>query len=224
MRVKSRNPAAEYSNDFAVGDLRQMISHTDHRIGNQVRRVADHGHHKIMVRSIHHIDLRAHRLQQPTQPRKCRRLGVRSGGQQPPAVPEQRRKARTRPGMFGARHRMTGNELHILRDMRCHGGNDRLFDRAHISDRRSPVSDTARFRRQSPPSPPPEPPAPPDRRPAPPRRPWRRPDRRYRFPAPLSRVSSLRAWPTISPASPYRRIACAMDEAISPSPISATRL
>jgi hypothetical protein len=36
-------------------------------------------------------------------------------------------------------------------------------------------------------------------------------------------VSALRAWPTISPARPARFIAWPIDEAMSPSPISATR-
>ena len=38
-----------------------------------------------------------------------------------------------------------------------------------------------------------------------------------------ARVSAVLAKPTISPARPPARIACAMDDAISPSPISATR-
>ena len=39
----------------------------------------------------------------------------------------------------------------------------------------------------------------------------------------IVRVSAERAVPTISPASPPRRIASAIEPAISPSPISATR-
>ena len=37
------------------------------------------------------------------------------------------------------------------------------------------------------------------------------------------RVASLRAWPTISPANPAFRIAWAIEPAISPRPIRATR-
>ena len=37
----------------------------------------------------------------------------------------------------------------------------------------------------------------------------------------VARVSADLAWPTISPTKPWARIACAIDEAISPNPISA---
>ena len=38
-----------------------------------------------------------------------------------------------------------------------------------------------------------------------------------------ARVASDLAWPATWPASPWRFIACPIDEAISPNPISATR-
>ena len=66
--------------DFAVRHLRQMVGHAHHRIGDQVRRVADHRQHQIVVRGIHRIDLRAHRLQQRPQPRQRRGIRRRQPG------------------------------------------------------------------------------------------------------------------------------------------------
>jgi len=96
--------------------------------------MADHGHHQIVMRHIHRVDLGADAFQQRPQPRQFGRVGLGTRRQQPPAVLEQRGKARPRAGVFGARHRVAGNEMHPRRDMRRHRLDHSALDAAHIGN------------------------------------------------------------------------------------------
>ena len=122
---------------LGIGHLRQMVGHADHRIGDQVWRMGNHGQNLIVMGRIHRVHLRPHAGQQGFEPQKRCRISLGRGREQPPAVHKQRCKARARAGIFGPRHRVAGNELNTVRHMRGNGGNHRLLDRAHIGDGRT---------------------------------------------------------------------------------------
>ena len=94
--------------------------------------MTDHGNHQIMVRDVHRVDAGAHRLDQFAQPRQRRRVTIPRRGQQPPAVLEQRGKARPRARVFRSGHRMAGDEMHTFRQVRGHRIDHGLFDRSDI--------------------------------------------------------------------------------------------
>ena len=121
--------------DFAIGHLRQVIGYAHHCISNQVRRVADHGQHQIMVGGVHRIDLGPHRLHQVAQTGQGFGVHLRRGRQQPPAVVKKRGKTRPRARIFRARHGVAGDEVNIGRNMGLHRCDHRLLDRPHIRHR-----------------------------------------------------------------------------------------
>ena len=103
-----------------------------------MRRMAGDGQNEIVMRRVHLIDIGA---RSPPDSARSRAVAAGSapgsGVKQPPAVAKERGKARTRPGMLGPRHRVAGDEMDALGQMRGDRGDHLLLHRAHIGDRRA---------------------------------------------------------------------------------------
>ena len=59
MRVKSRKPPAENLITSVFGDLFQVVRRADDIVGDQMRHMAGHGQHQIVMAGIHHFHLAA---------------------------------------------------------------------------------------------------------------------------------------------------------------------
>src|SRR6056297_2671334 len=117
-------PGGGILDDLAVGHPAQVIGHAHHRVGDQMRRMAGHRQHQVVMLGVHLAGLRAHLLPEPLD--TCDGLAVTALDRhdQAPTVVEQTRKTRSRAGMLGARQRMGRDEMRMIRQMR----GDRLDD------------------------------------------------------------------------------------------------
>ena len=77
MRVKSRKPLAALLQHLLAGFVGQIVGGAADGEGEQMRQMADHGQHAVMVRRLHHIDHAAHAAPQGFYFRHT--LGIRAG-------------------------------------------------------------------------------------------------------------------------------------------------
>ena len=102
-----------------------------------MRQMADDGEHHVVVTRLHHIDGRAAAL--PEGGELLGRLAVRAGHRREdaPAIVEEFRKARFRPGLLRTGDGMAGNEMHAFGHMRADIANDGHLHRADIGEDRA---------------------------------------------------------------------------------------
>ena len=119
--------------DFTVGHAGQIVCHTNHRIGDQVRRVGCHGQHEIVVLRVHLVGIRTQRMPEVGQPCDLFPIGPLGRDKDAPAVVIKFRKARTRARVFGARQRVRWDEMYAVGQMRLDRRNDAQLGRADIA-------------------------------------------------------------------------------------------
>ena len=132
MRVKSRNPLAEYLRISELGDQAQVERRANDGVCDQMGDMAGDGQDQIVMLRRHDLDVGAKRLPEPRQALDRGRLGVFRRCEDAPAVDEKLGEAGVGAGVLGAGDRMRGNEIdtgrHVRRQVAKHGS----FDGADI--------------------------------------------------------------------------------------------
>ena len=118
MRVKSRNPLAEYLRISELGDEPQIERRADNGIRDQVGNMAGDGQDQVVMLRRHDLDVGAERLPEPRQALDRGRVGVLRRREDAPAVDEKLGKAGIGPRVLGAGDRMRGNEMNAGRYVR----------------------------------------------------------------------------------------------------------
>ncbi len=127
-------PGGRELDHLIVGQTADIIGHANHRIGDEMRRVAGHGADQIVMIRLHQLDIRAHPPPQQPQPLHRRRFGSLDRHQQAPTIVEQFGKAGPRPAVFGSGQGVAGHEMHALGNMRRDRLDHRPLDRPHIGN------------------------------------------------------------------------------------------
>ena len=225
MRVKSRKPPAEYLITSLLGDRLEVGGGADDVVGDQVRHVAGDREHQVVVLGVHDLDVgaeRAPRTRPGARPRP--RSAPARRREDAPAVVEQLGEAGVGARLLGAGDRVAGDEMHALGTARRHRATTDRLDRADVGDDRAGLRcgrDRARdlARRAD------------RRRRGSTRSASRDGSARDRHAAigqgrgsrPRARVAGVAARsPRRARPVPARRTACAIEEPIRPTPISAS--
>ena len=134
MRVKSRKPPAENFSTSDLRDLAQLECGADDGVGDQMRQVAGHRQHQVVVVGGHGLDLGAERAPERREPLDRGRVGALGRRQDAPAVDEQLGEAGVGAGVFGAGDRMRRHEVDAGGQVRRHVAHDRALHRADVGD------------------------------------------------------------------------------------------
>ena len=157
MRVKSRKPPAENLITSEFGHALQMGGRVDDVVGDEVRQVARHRQHHVVVLGAHDLDLGAQRLPERLELVDGGRIGPRRRRQDGPAPVEQLGEARLGARLLGAGNGVPRHEVHAFGHVRGHVAHDGSLHRADVGDDRARLAGWARSPQRALRTPPPAP-------------------------------------------------------------------
>ena len=117
--------------DFRLGDFLQVAGGADDRIGDQVRQVARHRQHPVVMVGGHQFDIGAQPPPELRDPLDGEFICAFWRGDDAPALLEQRGEARLRPAALGACDRMGGDDRRTGQRF-GQRGEDRALAAAHV--------------------------------------------------------------------------------------------
>ena len=122
---------------FRARHFGKLVGRADDRIGDEMRQMTGDRQHEVVMRCRHGLDVGAQSAPESRELFDCGGIGAFGRRQDAPSSDEQCREAGIGAGILRAGHRMGGDKMNAIGQVRSHVADDRALDRADIRNSRA---------------------------------------------------------------------------------------